>query len=84
MTQTRLGSLIEALINVVIGFTINYVANMLIFPLFGFHISPGANFVLGCIYTGISIARSYVIRRWFNARLQAAAQRAAQALGDPA
>lgn len=83
MTQTRLGSLIEALINVVIGFSINFVANMLIFPLFGFHISPGANFVMGCIYTGISIARSYVIRRWFNARLHAAAQRAAVALGEP-
>jgi hypothetical protein len=84
MTQTRLGSLIEALINVVIGFSINFVANMLIFPLFGFHISPGANFAMGCIYTGISIARSYVIRRWFNARLHAAAQRAAKALGEPA
>jgi hypothetical protein len=69
MTQTRLGSLIEAIINVIIGFAINYTANMLIFPLFGFHISPGANFALGMIYTVISVARSYCVRRWFNARL---------------
>lgn len=81
MTQTRLGSLYEALINIVIGFSINFVANMLIFPLFGFHITPGANFVMGCLYTGISLARSYVIRRWCNAQLQAAAQRLAGGSG---
>jgi hypothetical protein len=74
MTQTRLGSLIEALMNVVIGFSINYVANLLIFPLFGMHISLSDNFWMGMIYTAISIARSYVIRRWFNGRLHAAAQ----------
>ena len=81
MNQTRLGSLIEAIINVIIGFAINYTANMLIFPLFGFHISAGANFVLGLIYTVISVARSYCVRRWFNARLHAMSQAAAAALG---
>lgn len=69
MTQTRLGSLIEALINTCIGFGINYSANLLIFPLFGFHITLGENFVMGLIYTVISVVRSYCIRRWFNARL---------------
>jgi len=77
MTQTRLGSFYEACINVVIGFSINYCANLLIFPLFGFHIKPGANFVMGLLYTVISICRSYVIRRWFNAKLQQAARRMA-------
>ena len=81
MNQTRLGSLIEAITNTVIGFAINYTANLLIFPLFGFHISLSANFAMGCIYTLISVVRSYVLRRWFNARLHAAAQRAAEALG---
>jgi hypothetical protein len=74
MTQTRIGSLIEAVINVIIGFAINFTANMLIFPLFGFHISAGANFTLGLIYTVISVARSYCVRRWFNARLHRMAQ----------
>ena len=69
MTQSRLESLIEAVINTCIGFSINYFANLLIFPLFGFHISAGANFLMGLIYTVISVARSYCIRRWFNARL---------------
>ena len=74
MNQTRLGSLIEACINVLIGFAINFVANMLILPLIGFHITPGQNLFIGVLYTLVSVARSYVIRRWFNARLHAAAQ----------
>ncbi len=79
MTQSKLGSLYEALMNIVIGFSINYLANLMIFPLFGFHISHAANFVMGCIYTGISLVRSYIIRRWFNARLQAMASKMAGA-----
>lgn len=77
MTQTRLGSLIEALINTCIGFGINYTANLLIFPLFGFHITLGENFIMGLIYTVISVVRSYCIRRWFNARLHRLASVAA-------
>ncbi len=80
MNQTRLGSLIETMVNIIIGFSINWTANMLIFPLFGFHISPGANFVLGLIYTVISVIRSYCVRRWFNARLHQMAQAAAAAM----
>ena len=69
MSQTRLSSFIEAIINVAIGFVINFTANMFIFPLFGFHITPGANLLMGLIYTVISVVRSYAVRRWFNARL---------------
>lgn len=74
MNQSRLGSLIEACINVLIGFTINFFANILILPLIGFHITVGQNLFIGVLYTVISVARSYVIRRWFNARLHSAAQ----------
>jgi hypothetical protein len=66
MAQTKFGSFIEAWANIFVGFTINFFSNMLIFPLFGMHISPGNNFLLGMIYTAISLARSYVLRRWFN------------------
>lgn len=66
MAQTKLGSAAEAALNIVVGFTINYFANLLIFPLFGMHISALNNFWMGCIYTAISLVRSYVLRRWFN------------------
>lgn len=81
MNQTKLGSFIEACINVLIGFTINFIANMLILPLIGFHITPGQNLFIGVLYTIISVARSYVVRRWFNARLHAASMRAAERIG---
>ena len=79
MTQTRLGSLIEACINVAIGFWINFAANLVILPLFGWHVTVTQNLALGAIYTGISIARSYAVRRWFNARIARAAARLADA-----
>lgn len=78
MNQSRLGSLIEALINVAIGFAINFVANILILPLIGFHISVGQNLFIGVLYTLISVARSYTVRRWFNARIQRAAHHLAR------
>lgn len=65
--QTRKGSFAEAWTNIAIGFSINYAANLLILPLFGFHsLTAGKNFIIGCIYTAISLARSYCLRRWFN------------------
>ncbi|MBP0714847.1 hypothetical protein ABXK61_16195 [Burkholderia sola] len=66
MSQTKRGSFIEALTNTAIGYLINYTANLLIFPLFGMHISATANILLGLIYTAISIVRGYVLRRFFN------------------
>ena len=79
MNQTRLGSFIEAWVNVVIGFAINFAANILILPAFGFtSLTLATNFVIGLVYTVISVARSYVIRRWFNARLQRMAEKLAR------
>lgn len=69
MSQSRLGSFIEACINILIGFGINFGMNLLILPLFGFHISLVDNFYMGLLYTGVSIIRSYVIRRWFNSMI---------------
>jgi hypothetical protein len=77
VTQSRIGSLIESVVNIAIGFSINFTANMLILPLFGYHISVVTNLQLGVIYTGISIARSYCIRRWFNKRIHRFAEKVA-------
>ncbi len=68
MTQTRKQSAVEAVANVAVGFSINFTANMLIFPLFGWEISAQQNVVLGVAYTLISLARSYCLRRFYNWR----------------
>ena len=80
MNQTRIGSLIEVAINISIGFGINWIANLCILPMYGFAITGGQAFTMGLIFTVISVARGYIIRRWFNARLQRAAQRMAEAM----
>ena len=65
--QTKLGSIAESFANIAVGFTVNFTANLIILPLFGFHgLTAGKNFVIGVIYTAISLVRSYVLRRYFN------------------
>lgn len=66
MTQSRLGSFVETMVNIFIGFVINWIANLLILPLYGFEITGHQAFTMGLIFTVISVARSYTIRRWFN------------------
>lgn len=76
MSQTRKGSLIEALINTAIGFGINYLTNLLILPHFGFtSLTWDVNLLIGFSYTIISVVRGYVVRRWFNHHIAAAAQK---------
>lgn len=67
MGQTRLGSFVEAWANIIVGFAINFTANLIVLPLFGFDtLTASKAFGIGVIFTGISLARSYVLRRWFN------------------
>lgn len=67
MTQTIKRSWKEAWSNIGIGFGINFIANITILPLFGFtSLTVEKNFALGVIYTGISLLRTFCIRRWFN------------------
>lgn len=71
--QTRFGSLVESVVNILIGFWINFLANLWILPLFGFHITMSQNLQIGVIYTVISIVRSYAIRRasnWYHLKTQ--------------
>ena len=66
MSQSRTHSMLEALINVVVGYGIALAAQMVIFPLFGIHISLQDNIVIGLLFTVVSIVRSYALRRLFN------------------
>ncbi|WP_415034469.1 hypothetical protein [Azonexus sp.] len=68
MSQTRLQSAVESLANVAIGYAVAVASQMLIFPLFGIHVTLADNLLIGGYFTLISIARSYAVRRWFNRR----------------
>ncbi len=66
MAQTKKGSLIESISNVIIGYTVALLSQLLIFPMFDIHVPITDNLAIGAWFTVISLARSYVIRRWFN------------------
>jgi len=66
MTQPRLYSLAESIANVAIGFGVALVTQIAVFPLFGIHAQISAQLGIAAIFTVVSIARSYVVRRAFN------------------
>lgn len=64
--QTRLESLIEALANIATGMAVSFLLGMLVYPLFGFPVTPAQNLWIVIIFTTVSLLRSYLWRRWFN------------------
>lgn len=67
--QTRKVAMIEAWTNIVIGFSVNWLANLVFLPLVGATFTLMENFWLGWMYTAISVIRQYAVRRWFNHKL---------------
>jgi len=67
MKQSRFMSLAESFTNVVIGYGIAVLTQIVVFPLFGIHASLGDSLLLGGMFTAVSIARSYTLRRLFEA-----------------
>jgi hypothetical protein len=66
--QTRLMSLIESVTNIVVGYVVAVITQLLVFPLFGLAASLGDNLMIGVIFIIVSLARSYALRRAFNAQ----------------
>lgn len=64
--QTRWQSMVEAFLNTLTGYVISVIAQVLIFPHYGVHLSLGENLQIVAIFTFISIVRSYFWRRLFN------------------
>lgn len=67
MKQSRLMSLVETVANVIVGYGVAVVAQILIFPIFGVHTTLAQNLKMGLIFTGVSIFRSFILRRLFEA-----------------
>jgi hypothetical protein len=64
--QLKKHSLFEAIVNIIVGFLINIIANLVIFPFWGWTISVRQSCEIGVIFTVISLARSYLLRRAFT------------------
>ena len=73
MKQSRAMSLVEATANVVVGYGVAVLTQLLVFPLFGLHTTLAQNLKMGAVFTVVSIARSFALRRMFEAyRVQSA------------
>lgn len=66
MNQSRRISLIEAVTNVAVGYVLAVATQIIVFPWFGLRPSIGQNLALGGVFVGISLLRSYALRRLFE------------------
>ena len=67
MKQSRAMSLVESIANVVVGYGVAVVTQILIFPVFGLQTTLGQNLAMGGVFTIVSLARSFLLRRLFEA-----------------
>lgn len=64
--QKRRHSAIESVANVIVGYIVAFISQIVVFPFFGINIPISDNLLIGFWFTLISICRSYALRRVFN------------------
>ena len=69
MNQSRIDSLMESVVNIIIGTAIYTAVNYTLLSwMLGIPISVGSSLSISALFTVVSLVRSYVIRRAFNGR----------------
>ena len=71
--QSRWMSLVEATANIVVGYCLAVLTQVIVFPLFGLSVSLGENLGIGAVFTVVSLVRSFTLRRAFNAMVSRSA-----------
>ena len=64
--QSRAMSMAEALTNVVVGYLLALGVQVALFPLLGVELGLSENLLIGAAFTVVSIARSFILRRFFE------------------
>lgn len=59
--------MVESFANVLVGYGVAVVTQILIFPIFELHTTLAQNLKMGAVFTVVSIARSFALRRLFEA-----------------
>ena len=59
-------SLTESGVNIVCGYIVALISQIMIFPLFDINVNLQTNIKIGLWFTVVSLVRSYVLRRLFN------------------
>lgn len=66
MTQSRAMSLVEAATNVVVGYVLAILTQIVVFPWFGIEAALVDHLAIGLAFVGVSLARGYLLRRLFE------------------
>ena len=66
--QSKKDSLIESLTSTTIGWLIGVILNLTILPLFDYNITVIDSLWVSLIFTAVSVARGYVVRRIFDSK----------------
>lgn len=64
--QSRLMSFVEAVANIVVGYGLAVLTQIVVFPLFGLHATLSENLLIGGLFTLTSLTRSFILRRAFE------------------
>jgi len=64
--QSRRHSLIESVANIAVGLGVAFLTQIIVLPGFGIHVDTEAQVSIALIFTVVSLARSYILRRLFN------------------
>jgi hypothetical protein len=76
MKQTKLESLVEAVLNTASGFVVSLIVwRWIVAPAFDLPVGWDTNLAITGIFTVVSILRSYIWRRFFNAGINRAVMR---------
>lgn len=65
MSQSRIMSLVESATNVTVGYVLAIGTQLLVFPWFGIEATLDEHLAIGLAFIGVSLARSYLLRRLF-------------------
>jgi len=66
MKQSRLMSLVESVANVIVGYGVAVVTQIVVFWWFGIEAALSEHLAIGLVFVGVSLARGHLLRRLFE------------------
>jgi len=66
MSQSKKHSILETLVNIIIGLIISFIIQLILFPLLNIPVSTKQNIIITIVFFIASFIRGYFVRRLFN------------------
>ena len=66
MSQSKKKSLLETLVNIIIGLIVSFIIQIYLFPFLDIPVSTKQNIIITIVFFIASFIRGYFLRRYFN------------------